>query len=215
MSVASLSVLPFFQGFTQEDLESLVVVMQARTYAPGEAVFAEGVPDDGALFIALKGGIRVSMAGKDHQQFTIGQAREGTVFGDMSFVDGQPRSGTVTAMTSLETLSLARASFEVLCRTSPSAALKLMRRLAQLISMRLRNADKFVVEAKTMAQTAPPSPPEPPRTKVVSRGIGEIDETSQPSVFQPVTRLERTEKAPAGGLTERDVTERPDVFRRS
>ncbi|MEB3298984.1 MAG: cyclic nucleotide-binding domain-containing protein [Candidatus Sericytochromatia bacterium] len=212
MSVENLSALPFFQGFSPDDLESLSVVMQAKTFSPGETIFAEGVPDDGALFVALKGGIRVSMEGKDHQQFTIGQAREGTVFGDMSFVDGHPRSGTVTAMTPLETMSLSRASFEVLSRTAPSAALKLMRRLAQLISMRLRNADKFVVEAKTMAQA---TPPEPPRTRVVARGIGEVDETAQPSVFQPVSRLQQVEKRPAGGLTDKDIKERPDVFRRS
>ena len=220
IQVEDLQRLPFFAGFAPADIAGLISVGRQRIFQAGQVVFGENLPDDCSLFIAVRGGIRVSIAGKDHQQFVIGNAGQGTVFGEMSFCDGNPRSATITASSPLETVSISRQVYDDLCLSHPVVALNLMRRLAHIISMRLRTADKFVVEARaTIAnqqQQAPPPPPAPPppqpmRVKIAGRAL---DLSSQPDLLQSVDKLPDIERNQSGGLHDTDITTRPDILRR-
>lgn len=210
--------LPFFAGFNQLEVAQLIAAGRQRVFEAGQVVFGENLPDDCSLFVAVRGGIRVTIAGKDHQQFVIGNAGEGTVFGEMSFCDGLPRSATITAIAPLETLSLSRVAFESLCSSDPSCGLKIARRLSHIISMRLRNADKFVVEAKASAamatQAAPPPPPPPPPPMRVTTPGRTIDLSAQPDLIATVDKLPKLENTQAGGLHDRDIKATPDIFHR-
>lgn len=218
IAVEDLAKLPFFQGFTGQELAKLLTVGRHRIFQSGQVVFGEALPDDCSLFVAVKGGIRVAIAGKDHQQFVIGNAGEGTIFGEMSFVDGNPRSATITATQPLETLSLSRQAFEGLAASDSAVALKVVRRLAHVISMRLRNADKFVVDAKSAAAggpapaAAPPPLPAPPPMRVSTNALGRIEQSQQPDLFRPVEKLPKIETKIAGGLQSGDIKESPNVF---
>lgn len=224
IEVEQLARLPFFQGFSGQEIAKLLSVCRHKVYQEGQVVFGENLPDDCSLFVAVQGGIRVSIAGKDHQRFVIGNAGEGTIFGEMSFVDGQPRSATITATSPLTTVSISRQAFDSLAASDAGVALKIMRRLAHIISMRLRNADKFVVEAKAMvvqAQGAPaaaPPPPPKPALQMGGRAIlpgGKVlDEKSIPSTFEQVEKLPQIQNRPPGGLYDKDIKNAPDVFRR-
>ncbi len=226
IEVDQLARLPFFQGFTGQEIAKLMSVCRHKVYQEGQVVFGENLPDDCALFIAVQGGIRVAIAGKDHQRFVIGNAGEGTIFGEMSFVDGQPRSASITATSPLTIVSMSRQAYEGLAASDPAVALKIMRRLAHIISMRLRNADKFVVEAKAMqahaqqTQQAPATPPPPPKPalqmggRVILPGGRVLDEKSIPSTFEQVEKLPQIENRPPGGLYDKDIKNAPDVFRR-
>jgi hypothetical protein len=139
----------------------------------------------------------------------------------MSFVDGQPRSATITATAPLTIVSLSRQAFQGLSASDPSVALKLMSRLAHIISMRLRNADKFVVEAKSMMSSAPPAPPpppppsrpEPPRGgRVILPGGRVLDESTIPQTFQEVEKLPEISNRAPGGLQASDIKSSPDIL---
>ncbi len=220
VAVEDLLRLPFFQGFTFDDLSRLLASGRHRIYQNGQVVFGEGLPDDCSLFVAVRGGIRVTIAGKDHQRFVIGNAGEGTVFGEMSFVDSLPRSATITALSSLETVSLSRKGYEELCETDPAVALKLMRRLAHIISTRLRNADKFVAEAKSVAAAqqqampAPPPPPPPPPPMKVTVAGRVLDLAKQPDLLQNATKLPDLQHNTGGGLHDSDIKATPNIFHR-
>jgi hypothetical protein len=225
IAVEELARLPFFQGFSGQEISKLLSVCRHNVYKDGHVVFGEALPDDCSLFIAVHGGIRVSIAGKDHQKFVIGNAGEGTIFGEMSFVDGQPRSATITATSDLTIVSVSRQAFAGLCTSDPSVALKIMSRLAHVISMRLRNADKFVVEAKAMmaqgaAPAAPPPPPQPQKPalqmggRVILPGGRVLDEKSIPSTFEQVEKLPEISKRSPGGLQSSDIKDTPDVFKK-
>ncbi len=222
IEVEQLARLPFFQGFSGQEIAKLLSVARHNVYEAGQTVFGEALPDDCSLFIAVQGGIRVSIAGKDHQKFVIGNAGEGTIFGEMSFVDGQPRSATITATAPLTIVSVSRQAFSGLSASDPAVALKLMSRLAHIISMRLRNADKFVVEAKSvMAATPPPAPPpppppprpEPPRGgRVILPGGRVLDESTIPQTFQEVEKLPEISNRAPGGLQASDIKSSPDIL---
>jgi len=225
IEVEQLARLPFFQGFTGQEIAKLLSVARHKVYEAGQTVFGEALPDDCSLFIAVQGGIRVSIAGKDHQKFVIGNAGEGTIFGEMSFVDGQPRSATITSTAPLTIVSISRQAFQGLSASDPAVALKIMSRLAHIISMRLRNADKFVVEAKAMmasgaaAAAAPPPPPpppklEPPKGRVILPGGRVLDESTIPQTFQEVEKLPEISNRSPGGLQASDIKSTPDFLKR-
>jgi CRP/FNR family transcriptional regulator/CRP/FNR family cyclic AMP-dependent transcriptional regulator len=64
--------------------------------------------------------------------------RVGDFFGEMSLVDGEPRSASVSAASELVTMSIGRSGFTKLLRAEPSVAVGVLRALAQ----RLRDVER-------------------------------------------------------------------------
>jgi CRP-like cAMP-binding protein len=62
----------------------------------------------------------------------------GSVFGEMSLLDGGPRSATVTAETDMRLLVLTSRGFSTVLRDVPMVAPRIMRALAE----RLREAER-------------------------------------------------------------------------
>jgi CRP/FNR family cyclic AMP-dependent transcriptional regulator len=65
----------------------------------------------------------------------------GDFFGEVSTLDGGPRTATVVASTDIEVLVLSRFEFETLVRSSPDVAHRVLRTMAH----RLRNANAGAV----------------------------------------------------------------------
>jgi len=69
----------------------------------------------------LDGEVDVSVDGKSHAKLGAG-----SYFGEMSLLDGGPRSATVTAVTELKTVSLTSWDFTALIDQYPEIARKLL-----------------------------------------------------------------------------------------
>jgi CRP-like cAMP-binding protein len=65
----------------------------------------------------------------------------GDFFGEMAFIDNQPRSANVEAVTPTELFLLSRARFDALLARDPALGGIIFERLAVAISKRLRTAD--------------------------------------------------------------------------
>ena len=85
-----------FQGLPA----ALVAQFGAQTalmqFEDGEVVFQEGDTGD-CLYLLCQGSVRISKLGRGGRQETLGFIEAGQFFGEMSLVDGQPRSAQVTA----------------------------------------------------------------------------------------------------------------------
>jgi CRP-like cAMP-binding protein len=96
-----------------------------RSYAAGERVFVEG--DDGSAMYLVRSG-RVSIT-------TYGTVLESVgpdgIFGEMSLIDGSPRSATAVATESTEVAPIDARAFAHLVRQDPDFALRVMRLLAR------------------------------------------------------------------------------------
>jgi CRP-like cAMP-binding protein len=77
-----------------EDVDWLISVGRRQEISPGEVLIQEGIPCDD-IFLVLDGILEVSVASLKNQP--IAQLSSGEVVGEMSFVDGQPPSATVSA----------------------------------------------------------------------------------------------------------------------
>jgi CRP-like cAMP-binding protein len=112
-----------------------------RLAAPaGTAVLRKG-EGTGDLYIVSDGVFKVyeETGGED---FVLALLNRGDVFGELSFLDGSPRSACVRAQTDGVLLRFQRTDFPRLLLKNPYTASRLLFSLASIVSARLRKADE-------------------------------------------------------------------------
>ncbi len=112
-----------FAGLSAEQLEVVSQLAESRSLAAGEVVVRQGEPGD-ALYVVSRGKLAVLKEGK-----ALRDLDPGAVFGEVSVLDGSPRSATVEAVTPSEVLRIARVDFEGLLDQYPELARGVIRTL--------------------------------------------------------------------------------------
>jgi CRP/FNR family cyclic AMP-dependent transcriptional regulator len=121
-----------FAGLSRSSMKHLVDATKEVTHPPGRTVAAEG---QGALafHILLEGSATVSKDGRELR--TLGP---GDYFGEISMIDGKPRSATVTTVDSVRALAIPHQDFEAVIDKDPDFA----RQLLKTLCARLREAEE-------------------------------------------------------------------------
>ncbi len=110
-----------FQGLPPELVGQFAAKMALWHYEDGEVVFEEGDAGD-CLFLLCQGSVRISKTGRGGQQETLGFIEAGHFFGEMSLIDGQPRSAQVTATGQPTVLACVnRETFDGIMAQAPSS----------------------------------------------------------------------------------------------
>src|SRR5207249_3951050 len=73
----------------------------------------------------------------------VGTIQPGSFFGEVALLDGEPRTATVTTALPSRLLIFDRSALDVLMRTAPEVANRVMREMA----VRLRHADRQLSQA--------------------------------------------------------------------
>jgi CRP/FNR family cyclic AMP-dependent transcriptional regulator len=122
-----LAGVPLFAELSRRHLRRVARVAEAKSYPDGATVVRVGAR--GAVFhVILQGRARaVTPAGHEHL------LQWGESFGELSLIDGAPRSATVTAVGDLVTLRIARPAFLELLKDEPTIAVGLVRALVALL----------------------------------------------------------------------------------
>jgi len=92
------------------------------------------------FFVLLRGALKVTDQ-RTGEDFVLAQLCEGDVFGEMSFLDGSPRSATVISEGESEILRMSRQSFALLQSVNPYLGLLILVFLGRMMSGRLRSVD--------------------------------------------------------------------------
>jgi CRP/FNR family transcriptional regulator, cyclic AMP receptor protein len=127
-----LSHVDLFHGLTSTELKTVLGQSKEMSFRPDEVVAAEGTKA-GRFYLILKGEAKVNVGGR--RRPSLGP---GDYFGEISLIDGGPRSATVTAATDLQTLSIASFNFRALLKEQPPLAMKLLSQLCR----RLRSSEQ-------------------------------------------------------------------------
>lgn len=130
----SLSTVPLFAGFSNKHLKRLATQADELTFEPREAIVEEGMRGE-TLFVVLTGRGKVSRRGRK-----VGAVLPGDFFGELSALDGGPRSATVSAETPMRVLRLFRHTLQELLRDEPSLMLKLLDGIVR----RMREVDRQI-----------------------------------------------------------------------
>jgi CRP/FNR family transcriptional regulator/CRP/FNR family cyclic AMP-dependent transcriptional regulator len=137
MPTQLLERVPFLAGLSEDDLRWLADRLRRRKYARGDIIFQKDEPGH-ALFIIESGSVRIYIPGTQGADLTLAVMGAGDFFGDLSLLDGRPRSASATAASDSVLLSLERSDFTSLLRSRPDAALAVLATIAR----RLRETDQ-------------------------------------------------------------------------
>jgi len=125
--------VPLFSGLSDQELEALSESLGRRTFPRGMIIYHEGSPGD-TLYIIESGQVRIFLLSESGQETSIQIYGPGDVFGEMSLLDGLPRSAGVVAMERTVALTLHREDFLHHLDASPRMA----RGILEVLSRRLR-----------------------------------------------------------------------------
>lgn len=119
-TAAVLGGVPLFHGFSKRHLQRLAKDTDELSYAPGQRVVEEGNLGE-ALFVMLAGQAKVV-----RNRRTVGHVVPGDFFGELSALDGGPRTATIVAETPVRVLRLFRRTLVALIEDEPQLSLKLL-----------------------------------------------------------------------------------------
>jgi CRP/FNR family cyclic AMP-dependent transcriptional regulator len=122
-----LAAIPLFSRLEDSDLERLGKTVVPRSYASGAVVVKEG-EQAVAFFVIVSGKVDVTKGGEK-----VGEKRTGESFGEMSLLDGLPRSTTVVATEDTDCLVMTRWDFTAELKSNPSIALSMLPELSKII----------------------------------------------------------------------------------
>lgn len=136
---------PLSRLFTWEQLTELAKWVTVRHHAAGSRIFEEG---DRESYMAIVAAGRVSVvkaaAGVESRIAVIGP---GQTLGEMSLIDGEPRSAGAVADGDVTLLVVTKERFDTLGERVPALGQKLVLYVARLLSQRLRLASGKLVES--------------------------------------------------------------------
>lgn len=130
--IAILSRLALFETCTKRELSAIASATVDTERRSGSILTREG-RDGGIMFVIVDGEAEVERDGT-----VIKRLGPGDVIGELSLIDGLPRSANVKAVTDVRLLELTREDFIDLANESPKFLMNLLRALA----MRIRDMDE-------------------------------------------------------------------------
>jgi CRP/FNR family transcriptional regulator/CRP/FNR family cyclic AMP-dependent transcriptional regulator len=134
-----LKELPVFKSLSGNYLSQLAkdfIVFQVKK---GETVFYQS-DSSTDLYIVLEGAVRASLLNQEGQELVLAAFDKGDFFGEMSLLDGKPRSATMIAAEDSILGMLKREKFLSAVKNDPMIAIDLISALVQ----RLRMADGMI-----------------------------------------------------------------------
>lgn len=130
-----IATVPFFEGLSDKTRKAIVNGGKEMSYKPGDPIVGEKGMGVG-FYLVLEGKVEVRKG--DKLLATLGQ---GQFFGEMSLIDGQPRSADVVAISPTRCWVLPTWGFTGLIKAYPDVALSMLKELVR----RLRAAQSTAV----------------------------------------------------------------------
>jgi CRP/FNR family transcriptional regulator, cyclic AMP receptor protein len=138
-----LARLPLFEGLPVNALDETVRHIRGRSFSRGTVIFHKDDPGS-LLYVILKGAVSIVSPSSEGKDLVLSILCVGDFFGELSLLDGQPRSATASALEDdTQTLILPRDDFLELVQRYPQMGIHIM----ELLCRRLREADALAQDA--------------------------------------------------------------------
>jgi uncharacterized membrane protein len=140
--------IPLFESMEEADLSALGVKLTSRSFGEGDVIFAQG-EEGHAMYLIEEGAVDI-VAGSASQRVTLASLFNGQYFGELSLLDGAPRSATAIAARPTLVLALERDDFVEFVKRRPEASLSIMHELGERMratnELMTRTVSRNVVE---------------------------------------------------------------------
>ena len=127
-----LTAIALFRGCPERELAAIARITTPASVTAGTVLCREGEIGKEA-FVIVEGQAAATLDGTE-----IARLGPGSFFGEMALLDGQARTATVTAVTSMTVLVMSSLEFRVLLTDAPTV----VRRMLVGVSSRLRLAKR-------------------------------------------------------------------------
>ena len=149
-----------FETLDESELRKLTPLLHHRDYFPRDVIVKQGAPGAG-LYILAGGEAEVVLESESGDNLVLATLGPGRMFGEMSLLDGEPRTASVVSTARSHVLGFFRADLMDLAAHSPSLGFKVFYRLGQLTQERLietlaeyRNLERSTRRDRRRGQTA-------------------------------------------------------------
>jgi len=135
----ALKAVPFFTLLSDRELDVIRAVASEKSYPKNAVVLTEGEMGD-SLYMIQSGKVKVFIGDEDGREIILKIMGPGSFFGEMSMIDKQPRSASVTTLEPSTVQVLTHAMFEKCVEQAPRIGTVVM----QILAHRVREADRKI-----------------------------------------------------------------------
>ncbi|MCB1714567.1 MAG: Crp/Fnr family transcriptional regulator [Candidatus Competibacteraceae bacterium] len=128
----TLNALQAFRELTAEDRQAIAKLCHTLHYETGAHIIRLGEHDTDVFFLAA-GRAKATIYSEVGRQFTLQTMEAGTMFGELSALDQQPRSAYVIALEESLVVSMSAEAFLNILYRYPPVALATLHRLCQMV----------------------------------------------------------------------------------
>jgi CRP/FNR family transcriptional regulator, cyclic AMP receptor protein len=134
-----LAEVPLFATLDDAERALLAAQLDEVQVRAGARVFSRGDPG-GAIYIVADGEVQISVEDTTGQRIVFETAGRGDFFGELSLLDGDPRSADALAVKDTRALRVDRQDLALLFRRHPDSAMDVL----TVMGRRLREADRHL-----------------------------------------------------------------------
>jgi uncharacterized membrane protein len=138
-NIGMLAEVPVFSLLDAEERATLAELMETEHVSKGGSIFRRGDAGD-SLYIVLSGRVQLSVESLEGESIVLGENEHGDAFGEISLLDGGPRTADATAVEDSTLLRLDRDSLYDLVKNQPHTAIDLL----TIMGRRLRATDELL-----------------------------------------------------------------------
>lgn len=126
-----------FDGLETRDINKVLKVASGKKYEKDEVIFKEGDLGD-CFYLIIEGSVRVAKNVKDDKIEAVALLKTGDYFGEMSLLDGEPRSAWVIANETSKLLEVKNSQFIKVVMNDDNFARKVLWAFCITFAKRLR-----------------------------------------------------------------------------
>jgi len=126
-----------FKGLNSDQMELVNEAGNMVAYAPGDEIFSQADPAK-ALYVIKYGSVKIHQKSSNEEKIEVATLGTGSHFGEMAFVDDEPRSASATAIEKSEIVVMDYERLRSVLKEHPFIAVHFYRELCHFLCGRLR-----------------------------------------------------------------------------
>lgn len=158
---ALLADIHLFQLLDEQERETLAAQLDVVVYPAGTVIFKVGDPGD-ALYVVRSGELEIFVTNNTGERIVLAHTRAGEMAGELSLLDGGPRTASALVTEDLEALRLDRGDLNQFLLMCPGAAMDLLAAMGQRLRQNTellrhtasRNVNDEMEDKRTLVQKA-------------------------------------------------------------
>jgi CRP/FNR family transcriptional regulator, cyclic AMP receptor protein len=134
-----------FEGLETRDINKVLKVATGKAFSKEQEIFKEGDKGD-CFYMIIEGGVTINKQLSDGRIEEVALLKTGDYFGEMSLLDGEPRSASVIANQDSKILEIKNSQFIKLLMNDDNFARKVLWAFCMTFARRLRATNSLLAE---------------------------------------------------------------------